>query len=181
MQQEAGTGSCGQLPAGRCGVEIRPASSRWHPGLTHVLSSSGLCKQHCGMQDNKSKGFSSPLAGWLTGPEEFLRSVGQVEGSVQSRQRAVRVSTPNSSPPSPGVLPGDSVGVQVERRAEARACWPLPVRICLSPLPSQPPGQDANLPGSRDPTHPTGEPGGSGQDPHARKNSKHNTRLQDCI
>lgn len=79
-----------------------------------------------------------------------------------------------------GVLPGNSVGVQIKCGAEARACWSLSVRICLSPLPTQPPGQDANLPGSRDPAHPTGEPGGSGQDPHARENSKHSTCLQDC-
>lgn len=79
-----------------------------------------------------------------------------------------------------GVLPGNGVGVQVERGAEARACWPLSVGICLSPLPSQPPGQDANLPGSRDPAHPAGEPGGSGQDPHAGENGKRSTCLQNC-
>lgn len=72
----------------------------------------------------------------------------------------------------PGVLPGNSLGVQIERGAAARARWPLPVGVCLSPLPSQPPGQDANVPGARDPAHPAGEPGGSGQDPHARENSK---------
>lgn len=77
----------------------------------------------------------------------------------------------------PGVLPGNSVGVQIERRAAARARWPLPVGICLSPLPSQPSGEDANLPGSRDPAHPAGEPGGSGQDPHAGENSKHSACL----
>lgn len=93
MQQEAGTRPWGQLPAGRCRVETRPASSRWHPGLTHVLSGSGLCKQHCRMQVNKSKGFSFPLAGWLTGPEEFPRSVGQVGGSVQSRQSRESIHT----------------------------------------------------------------------------------------
>jgi len=79
-----------------------------------------------------------------------------------------------------GVLPGNGVGVQVKRGAEARACWPLSVGICLPPLPSQPPGQDADLPGSRDPTHPAGEPGGAGQDPHAGENGKHSSCLQDC-
>ncbi|XP_057561997.1 ATP-dependent RNA helicase DHX30 isoform X2 [Hippopotamus amphibius kiboko] len=72
-------------------------------------------------------------------------------------------------PPPPGVLPGDGVGVTSQRDPAPGPGGPLPIRLCLPPLPSEPAGEDGPFPGAGDPAHAPREPGAASQDPHARE------------
>lgn len=72
-------------------------------------------------------------------------------------------------PPSPGFLPGDRVGVTSQCDPAPGSGGPLPVWLCLPPLPAEPAGEDGPFPSARDPAYTPGELGAAGQDPHARE------------
>lgn len=81
--------------------------------------------------------------------------------------KSCRVCVAAHLPPPPGVLPGDGVGVTSQCDPAPGPGGPLPVGLCLPPVPTEPAGEDGPFPSAGDPAHAPREPGAAGQDPHA--------------
>lgn len=153
--------------------------------IVHVVDS-GLHKEE--RYDLKTKVVALSRAGASPGlPRVCVSGKGRAHGSQCPCGRAIEGSSrmkarPGGAwrkgsgmrvaahrPPPPGFLPGDRVGVTSQCDPAPGPGGPLPVWLCLPPLPAEPAREDGPFPSTGDPAHTPGEPGFAGQDPHARE------------